>query len=303
MLDRATRLAEANDRLRQSATTEFASVASKIEAALAVFLVKQEKFANDLAETAAAASVTTQMTMLAASAAGALLGLIICFVVARGITKPLKAMTSAMERLSAGDASITVTGQRRGDEIGAMARALDVFRQNADKIVAMMSAELVTIEIGKTITSASENDLTVRVDLSNKSGFLRDIGSAINTLLEGSNATLRGISQTTGQVASGGVRGERRGRPGFHRRALAERRRGAGHAGADGIRQGDTHGLDQCQRGQREGRDGGAIGGARPDFRRATRAHCGNDRAEQPQDQPDHASDRRHREPHRTFCR
>jgi methyl-accepting chemotaxis protein len=202
VLERAARLAEANDHLRQTIDVGFVAKASQIETALAVFLTRQEKFAAELADSAAEASVATQLRMLAASAAGALLGLAICFVVARGITRPLKAMTSAMERLSAGDASITVTGQGRGDEIGAMARALDVFRKNADKIVAMMSAEAVTLEIGETITAASENDLTVRVDLSNKTGFLRNIGAAINTLLEGSNATLRDINMTTKQVAT-----------------------------------------------------------------------------------------------------
>jgi methyl-accepting chemotaxis protein len=202
VLDRAAHLAEANDHLRQMIDTNFTAIAAKIEESLAVFIVNQEKFADDLAQTAAEASVSTQMRMLAASVAGALLGLGICFVVARGITRPLKAMTSAMERLSAGDASITVSGRERSDEIGAMARALDVFRQNADKIVAMMSAESVTLEIGETITAASENDLTVRVDLSNKTGFLRNIGAAINTLLEGSNATLRDINLTTRQVAT-----------------------------------------------------------------------------------------------------
>jgi methyl-accepting chemotaxis protein len=202
VLDRAARLAEANDRMRQSIEGGFAASAAKIEAALAIFITKQDSFARDVAETAASASVSTQVRMLAASVAGGLLGLVICFVVARGITRPLKAMTSAMERLSAGDASITVSGRERGDEIGAMARALDVFRQNADKIVAMMSAEAVTLEIGETITAASKNDLTVRVDLSNKTGFLRNIGAAINTLLEGSNATLRDINLTTRQVAT-----------------------------------------------------------------------------------------------------
>jgi methyl-accepting chemotaxis protein len=202
VLDRGARLAETNDRMRQSIEGSFVTIAAKIEGALAIFIAKQEKFGEDLAETASAASVSTQKRMLAASAAGALVGLILCFVVARGITKPLKAMTGAMERLSAGDASITVDGRERSDEIGAMARALDVFRKNADKIVAMMSAEAVTLEIGETITAASENDLTVRVDLSNKTGFLRNIGAAINTLLEGSNATLRDINLTTRQVAT-----------------------------------------------------------------------------------------------------
>ncbi|MBV9523411.1 MAG: HAMP domain-containing protein, partial [Alphaproteobacteria bacterium] len=52
-------------------------------------------------------------------------------VVTRGVTKPLAAMTSLMDRLAQGDRSIRIPGSDRGDEIGAMARAVLVFKENA----------------------------------------------------------------------------------------------------------------------------------------------------------------------------
>jgi methyl-accepting chemotaxis protein len=202
VIDRAAELAEANANFRKGLEGPFSDLSNKLEDLLGTLIDKQQGFAGTLAAAAQDDAERTQYRMLAVALAGGLLGVAVAIFVVRGLIRPLKAMTGAMVRLSAGDASITVTGQLRGDEIGDMARALDVFRQNADKIVAMMNAETVTMEIGETITAASRNDLTVRVDLGNKSGFLRNIGQAINALLQVSNETLRDISQKTRQVAA-----------------------------------------------------------------------------------------------------
>lgn len=47
------------------------------------------------------------------------------------IAGPIRSMTTLMTRLAGGDLDITVKRQRRKDEIGAMARAVEVFRENA----------------------------------------------------------------------------------------------------------------------------------------------------------------------------
>jgi methyl-accepting chemotaxis protein len=46
----------------------------------------------------------------------------------RGVLQPLARMTSAMTRLAARDYAIALDDRERGDEIGAMARAVEVFR-------------------------------------------------------------------------------------------------------------------------------------------------------------------------------
>ena len=121
--------------------------------------------------------------------------------VLKGVVTPLKFLTQKISMLSSGNGDFELPEAERGDELGDMGKALLVFRENAEKIKAAMSAEEVTIEIGEVITKAAQNDLTVRVDLANKSGFLRDIGSAINQLLERSNTTISDINRKTKQVA------------------------------------------------------------------------------------------------------
>jgi methyl-accepting chemotaxis protein len=47
------------------------------------------------------------------------------------VSRPLSRMSGLMERLAAGDLEIEVSGAERRDEVGALARALAVFKQNA----------------------------------------------------------------------------------------------------------------------------------------------------------------------------
>jgi methyl-accepting chemotaxis protein len=66
-------------------------------------------------------------------AAGAAIGLTL------GVSRPLRRMTDAMGRLADGDATIAVPGAGRGDEIGAMAGAVQVFKDNLVRTRALES--------------------------------------------------------------------------------------------------------------------------------------------------------------------
>ena len=78
----------------------------------------------------------TTIIILALGTAAALIG---AFVMTRlFVTRPLRLMAATMTQMAAGDLAVAVAGARRGDEIGAMARAVAVFRDNA---VALREAE------------------------------------------------------------------------------------------------------------------------------------------------------------------
>ncbi len=52
----------------------------------------------------------------------------------RRISRPLTAMTGAMQRLASGDLDIAIPAMARCDEIGEMSRAVQVFKDNAQKV-------------------------------------------------------------------------------------------------------------------------------------------------------------------------
>jgi methyl-accepting chemotaxis protein len=79
---------------------------------------------------------------------GAILSLVIAIIaglaLVGSIAKPINAMTALMRRLAGGDKSIQIQGLHRKDEVGGMAQALEVFRQNAietDRLASEQAAE------------------------------------------------------------------------------------------------------------------------------------------------------------------
>jgi methyl-accepting chemotaxis protein len=58
-----------------------------------------------------------------------------------GVIRPMTAMTDVMAKLAAGTLDIEIPSLQRADEVGAMARAVQFFRENALRVQAMESAQ------------------------------------------------------------------------------------------------------------------------------------------------------------------
>jgi methyl-accepting chemotaxis protein len=72
-------------------------------------------------------TVTTQEVM---AGIAAIFGLLVAFLIARGITRPLAELVSDADRLSGGDTSAEFKTAQRGDEIGQVSGAVAKFRDN-----------------------------------------------------------------------------------------------------------------------------------------------------------------------------
>ncbi len=83
--------------------------------------------------------LTTAVVLLAAAVT-----CLVCFVLTRTTSSPLVAMTEAMHRLAGHDLLVDIPGTGRGDEIGRMAGAVQVFKdgmQRADQMAAEKERE------------------------------------------------------------------------------------------------------------------------------------------------------------------
>ncbi len=88
--------------------------------------------------TEAEEAMATQIwTAIALSSGATLLGLAIALIIGRAIARPVISMTAAMGRLAEGDTGVAVPAQGRQDEIGDMAKAVQVFKDNAEKVERM----------------------------------------------------------------------------------------------------------------------------------------------------------------------
>jgi methyl-accepting chemotaxis protein len=86
----------------------------------------------------------TNMAILICVSVSLILGTMLAFAIGSGIANPIRQMTANMSRLAEGDTTIEVEGLHRKDEVGDMAQALEVFKQNrieADQLEAKQQAE------------------------------------------------------------------------------------------------------------------------------------------------------------------
>jgi len=194
---------------------DFADLANKLSTELDQRLVT---VTNDT-ESANATAITI---LLLVSALAILLGIVFAWVIARGITVPVQAMTGAMTRLAGGDHGVTIPALENHDEIGQMAKAVQVFKQNAiDKL--RMEAEqkaaeeaqraqeeqqrkreaAIVAEVAEVAKAASSGDLDRRIDLAGKDGFLLNLCEGVNNLIALTGTALKDVAGVLSAVAGG----------------------------------------------------------------------------------------------------
>src|SRR3546814_6386041 len=122
------------------------------------------------------------------------------WMVIRSISLPLLGLTGTRNRLAQRDWTAEVQGQDRGDEIGNIATAVAVLRENgieSDRLQQQIEAErrrneenrvaqeaLLDRSIGQVVSAANAGALDQRIDTAALDGVAAKIGQQINTLLD-----------------------------------------------------------------------------------------------------------------------
>ncbi|WP_456620477.1 HAMP domain-containing methyl-accepting chemotaxis protein [Bradyrhizobium sp. P5_C12] len=148
-------------------------------------LKKDYKDSRNLAE--AVIEGTTSVQAIAGGLA-TLFGLIVAFLIARSIVGPLTAMTRAMGLLAGGNLEVEIPGRGKADEIGDMAKAIVVFKDN------MIDTERLRNEQVEVEARQAESRKKDMVRLADQ--FEQAVGEIVNTVssasgeLEASAGTL-----------------------------------------------------------------------------------------------------------------
>jgi methyl-accepting chemotaxis protein len=133
----------------------------------------------------------------------------------RAITKPITRLTGTMEALAQGDLEVEVRGADRTDELGAMARAVEVFRENGQKVAQMTEAEaaqvlanqaerarmMVSLQraFGDVVDAAIAGDFSKRVGAEFPDAELNALARSVNSLVE---TVDRGLGETGDVLAA-----------------------------------------------------------------------------------------------------
>jgi methyl-accepting chemotaxis protein len=120
-----------------------------------------------------------------------LLGLVFAFVIARGIIGPLLGLTSSMEELAGGNLEVIVPGADRSDEVGDMARTVEIFKKNGLEVERMRAEQLV---VEKRSSAQRKADMIRLAD-----DFEAAVGAIIETVSSASTeleASATGLTST-----------------------------------------------------------------------------------------------------------
>ncbi|WP_286192344.1 methyl-accepting chemotaxis protein [Roseomonas genomospecies 6] len=148
-------------------------------------------------------------------------GLVSFFLVRRQMGA-VRAMSATMHDLAADKLDVAVPGLGRGDEIGQMAQAVQVFKDNAIQKKAMDEAERERLgaerraeeaerarekaigeEIAALIDGVSKGDLSRRLDLTGKDGFYKTMSQGINRLTDTVETVIADLGAVLGALAQG----------------------------------------------------------------------------------------------------
>ncbi|MGJ8572152.1 MAG: methyl-accepting chemotaxis protein [Hoeflea sp.] len=126
---------------------------------------------------------------LSAALVGGAFGLIAAFMLITALKGPIRRLVRAMGDVASGDLDVDITDNARADEIGEMARALDVFKMNAiDKIriegESEKEREMASSAREQSDTEKAEADAQVRFAVQQLGAGLRDLsqGNLVSTI-------------------------------------------------------------------------------------------------------------------------
>jgi methyl-accepting chemotaxis protein len=88
-----------------------------------------------------AAAASSQRNMILGTLAILACAALMAFLLGRGMSRPMTAITAVMNRLSSGDTDVTIPGGDRKDELGSMAAAVDVFRRGMMEASSLREAQ------------------------------------------------------------------------------------------------------------------------------------------------------------------
>ena len=196
-LARAAETLQAMDTL---VNTTSAGLAMRLGQRLEALAAAQVGVAQKMGETAYS-SIDSDINAIFVEAVGALLlGLIAAVFIARGISGPVGAMTGAMNRLADGDLATEIPAKENTDELGRMAKAVQVFKDNAIRVKALAAEQ----EAAKAKAEADKKAAMMAL----ADGFEAKVGVVVAsvsesaTQLQAQSAAMAAIAEETSRQAT-----------------------------------------------------------------------------------------------------
>ncbi len=158
-----------------------------LEALTKVYAERSRKLAQTTDENHTLAFILTGLGVLAliVVVAGVL-------IISRAIARPLSVITDTIKRVADGEDNVEVPHTARGDEIGSLARAIQIFKEAMERNRKLNS---------QVVLDSKARDARARHIEASVEAFREAIGGVVRTVSD-SAASMRGTAQTIANVAS-----------------------------------------------------------------------------------------------------
>jgi methyl-accepting chemotaxis protein len=139
------------------------------------------------------------------------------FIASRLITRPIPKLAQTMDVVAQGNYDVEVPFTGLGNEVGAMARAVEVFRENGLRVSQMTEAEAARIvadeekrrqmmtelqaAFGEVVDAAVSGDFTKRVHAQFPDAELNSLAGSVNNLVETFDRSVADVGEVLGAMA------------------------------------------------------------------------------------------------------
>ena len=154
------------------------------------------------ASQASGAAHRTYIVLLAGNLIGLVLGIaVMLWIVRSGITGPLAALGTVMKDLAAGHIEAEIAGTGRKDEVGEMARTVQVFKENAYRVKAMEREQVETK--AKAEADRKQAMLTMANNFeASVMGLVKGVSSQATELQATAQSIAAGSKRASGQIST-----------------------------------------------------------------------------------------------------
>ncbi|MEA2831180.1 MAG: methyl-accepting chemotaxis protein [Bradyrhizobium sp.] len=139
-----------------------------------------------------AAAASSQRNLILGTLAILVGSALLAFLLGRGMSHPLTAITEVMNRLSSGETDVKIPGGDRKDELGSMAVAVDVFRRGMIEAQTMREAQEVSKQQAELEKRALQHQMADR--------FEADIKSVVTAVAQATEDMQRMAGEITASV-------------------------------------------------------------------------------------------------------
>jgi len=156
-------------------------------------------------------AASTSTLMLTVAGLGTLIAVVISFLFSRAtIVRPLNALRTAMDTLAGGKNDLTIPGIDRGDEVGAMAKTVEVFRdaaialEKSEALKAQADAEqkLVVESLEGGLGKLAQGDLTAEIRADFAPEYLT-VKTNFNAALSSLRELIGSVMESTSTIRTG----------------------------------------------------------------------------------------------------